>query len=1014
MTDSKILSSISSENGQKQVLESEKLNLEVKNIIRELKRGYLSIRNVPEEFALDINIVRTERNLGLRKSNHRGFDVIEQEFFVEEDWIYKTSSNENISKQYKMTFKSFKEYYEFLDGDIYENACYYQYNFDDKISKMFKLDINKLREKKCFINETIDEYSDILTQSEIDSYRDCEKLTKRFCKRWIEKFNMCNTYEEFKKVCNNYERSKKNIYISFFFFQYAFYDRQDKKRLSVIMEYLSNDYWASDSIAQELCLIYNPSDVIEKYNFSQGASATNAKRKKKVKEFVDDLEYGDIKKEVRGYFDKLTHYYCEETKVCRYIKDRGIKVFQAFETFDEFIRYRNGDLRNCDLSDAIELDVDFSQYLIDNTTKLPIRKNANLDYKVKKTYDNKKFFVEQFWYNQNDQIVKKYLHTFEYFFDFVAFLKGDLSEANLIFCTGMKNLSDIKDINLQNAKLTSNLCELFHVAYKKYNYNKNLISEFSLIEKNEKDTTLILQALREKNEYNKDSDRISYISDLHLMHRIKNAGCKSKEDVIYVMQNIINNIVDESGLLTLIGGDISSEFSIFELFVKMLRKSTNKNERTENNKYIFILGNHELWNFPEMSIEQIVQKYRNLLENYGMYLLHNELLYEEYYKIGIISYNELMQLDTSSILEKVRTSRWLILGGLGFSGYNKEFNANNGIYRNVVDRNVEIQESKRFEKLYNKLLNLLSKKNTIIFTHTPKKDWCIDESYHENFVYINGHTHRNIFFDDGIKRLYADNQIGYKNENSHLKSFLIDRSYDYFIDYKDGIYEITGLDYMDFIRGKNLPMSFNRNINILYMLKKNGYYCFINKTKQGSLSILNGGCLKKLDKKDILYYYNNMDAMVSLIENPLDKYTIYQENIANEIKKIGGSGKIHGCIIDIDFFNHIYVNPMDMTITGYYANDMIDKIVYPDVPELLKQECPALYSKYLNLIESEKQNLLIAKQITNEIKPLPETYLKTDIYEISREIRKMQKLNCNILTTWYDGILDKNILPYKK
>ena len=29
-----------------------------------------------------------------------------------------------------------------------------------------------------------------------------------------------------------------------------------------------------------------------------------------------------------------------------------------------------------------------------------------------------------------------------------------------------------------------------------------------------------------------DSNRISYISDLHLMHRIKNAGCKSKEDVV--------------------------------------------------------------------------------------------------------------------------------------------------------------------------------------------------------------------------------------------------------------------------------------------------------------------------------------------------------------------------------------------------------------------------------------------------------------------------------------------------
>ena len=71
-------------------------------------------------------------------------------------------------------------------------------------------------------------------------------------------------------------------------------------------------------------------------------------------------------------------------------------------------------------------------------------------------------------------------------------------------------------------------------------------------------------------------NRISYISDLHLMHRIKNAGCKSVEDIIYVMQKIIDNILMESNTITLIGGDVASEFSIFELFIKMLRKSVDE------------------------------------------------------------------------------------------------------------------------------------------------------------------------------------------------------------------------------------------------------------------------------------------------------------------------------------------------------------------------------------------------------------------------------------------------------
>ena len=674
---------------------------------------------------------------------------------------------------------------------------------------------------------------------------------------------------------------------------------------------------------------------------------------------------------------------------------------------------KNCRYQNSNLSGAIDLDVDFSKYKTDDTTKLPIKENANLSHKVLKLYKDGEFAVWQFWSNENKEIVKQYVHRFSYFFDFVAFLKGDLSGADLLFCTGMKNLSNINGINLRDVKMTSDLCEQFNVQYKSYDYDEKLIGEFPAVKKNEEETALILQSSREMVSYDSsmflwNSNRISYISDLHLMHRIKNAGCKSKEDVIYIIKKIIDDILFESTSLTLIGGDVSSEFSIFELFVKMLRKSVGSRRRD----FVFVLGNHELWNFPGLSVDEIVDKYRTVLKENGMYLLHNDLFYRnEFDDMGIIRYDELIQSDNQAILGKLRCTRLVVLGGLGFSGYNKEFNANNGVYRVTVDRNTEIQESTKFEQLYDKLIDVLVKKNTVIFTHTPKKDWCADENYHGDFVYVSGHTHRNMFFDDGVKRIYADNQIGYRNESPHLKSFLMDGEYDYFGDYEDGIYEITSQEYQDFSRGKNISMTFNRQVNILYMLKKNGYYCFIHKTKTGSLSMLNGGALKKLDASDVNYYYDNMDSMIAYIETPLRKYTAYQESIAEEIRKIGGRGWIHGCIIDIDYYNHVYVNPVDMTVRSYWASDIINKLVYPTVPALLKAECPELYANYLKLIEGEKSNPLTVKQTKNEIALLPQEYLETDIYKASREIKKMQKLNSNILTTWYDIVTEKNELP---
>ena len=178
----------------KAVSKSAKISPEAERIIKELKSGELEVRDVPEEFALDSNVVKAERKLGLRKSGHRGFDVIAQIFFVEEDWFHKDLSGNLVSRLHKMTFDSFEEYYGFLDGDIYEDACYYQYAFEDEFSKNLNLDINRLKKVKSFVTETVDDYSCERSQDEVESYEHCEKVNKKCVKQWLDKFNDCDTY----------------------------------------------------------------------------------------------------------------------------------------------------------------------------------------------------------------------------------------------------------------------------------------------------------------------------------------------------------------------------------------------------------------------------------------------------------------------------------------------------------------------------------------------------------------------------------------------------------------------------------------------------------------------------------------------------------------------------------------------------------------------------------------------------------------------------------------------------
>lgn len=997
---------------------------EVKEIIRQLKNKEIRVFDVPKEYENDIQIVTFERKSGLRITGKRGFDIISYSFFVEEELIHVDTNGVECKKSVFLSFDHFDSYFDFLNGSIYDNACYTFCRLSEDTIASRKIDLKRLMERKAFIEDTIDNYSLIISNEEKDRYENAEMIHKQ-CQYWVLKFNNCSSYEQLVKAVRNYKKSNiaSIVDVSFFFFHYIFADIEDKQRFAIIMEYMSSGADPHREIINALCTIYNPDDVMRSYNYSCGAKGTIHKYKRKLKEYIRRLKAGEIKFKSKAFFDKKTHYYCHS--IMGYEKEKYYPIstiYRYFETFDEFVKHFNGDLSNTDLSSALGLDVDFSRYVIDDTTKLPSHAYKEAIYTVKKQYQNGEFVITQQWCSISGSVIKEYNHTFRYFFDFVMFLKGDLSEADLLFCDGLRFLEQWNTINFTGTKMKSSLCEKFGLEYDIQEIKRNLIESFEYVEQNENETDLVLQASRDliteaqKRDltrldmvFDNKCQRVHYISDIHLMHRIQRAECRSKEDVIYVIQKIVSTIAHEAGSLLLIDGDVASDFDIFQLFVKMLSKTP-----CQYKTVVFTLGNHELWSFPDSSIDEIVSKYRTLLDKHGMYLLHNDVLYKEDHDLlddtnkgtHLIKYDELCVMDDARICEQLKSARYVILGGLGFSGYNRKFNADNGIYRKSVDRRMEIKESKKFEDLYNRLHCILTNKNTIILTHTPKKDWCSEARYDKNFVYVSGHTHRNFFHDDGEYRVYSDNQIGYHNDNPHLKAFLIDNDYDCFADYNDGIFSITREQYNEFYRGKNISMTFQRDVNKLYMLKKNGYYCFIHESKGGSLAILNGGAMKNLGVQNVQYYYDNMDAMISTIKRPLDKFAAFQKRIADIVKRIGGSGTIHGCIIDIDFYNHIYVNPIDLSITGYWASDIINKIVYPSIPTLLEKNCPEIYGEYVKLLEGNRKNPFALKQQT-DIALLPQVYLDTNIYEASREIKKMQKLSSNILSSWYEDALFK-------
>ena len=90
------------------------INREIKKIIRQLKSGKLEIQDVPETLTYQRDIIRAEREIGLRVEKKRGYDVIRNVFFVEEEFA-------NRSDYWKKT--EYDNKVEFLDFDKIHVWC---------------------------------------------------------------------------------------------------------------------------------------------------------------------------------------------------------------------------------------------------------------------------------------------------------------------------------------------------------------------------------------------------------------------------------------------------------------------------------------------------------------------------------------------------------------------------------------------------------------------------------------------------------------------------------------------------------------------------------------------------------------------------------------------------------------------------------------------------------------------------------------------------------------------------
>lgn len=540
------------------------------------------------------------------------------------------------------------------------------------------------------------------------------------------------------------------------------------------------------------------------------------------------------------------------------------------------------------------------------------------------------------------------------------------------------------------------------------------------------------------------AEKIYYITDIHLEHQIVNdpedlEGMplnKIRHRINDKIVEMLSSVPKDDHATLLIGGDVADSVILEKMFYEQLVSLYGNRGRI-----IAILGNHELWNSYPMRFESLskkissfiwgnfklnsshkyLRKIDKIISNYRQFipkqviLLENELLI--FYKdndIDIMDEQTILNASIKKLSEKFSEAAFLVLGGIGFSGLNPFYNAKMGLYRNTVSPKEDIKRSRRFQAIYEKVLKSAANLRVIVLTHNPVRDWS-DDNYKENWIYVSGHTHQNTFLLQRNLAVFSDNQIGYHRKPWSLKSFTTDfHRFDPFKNYPDGIWKITRKQYVDFNRYQGIEMNGKGYPGDVYALKRNGFYMFVLKTKSG-LCLLEGWKRHKLNH-DINYYFDNLPEYVQKVYSAFASYREAIMAISAEVRSIGGIGTVHGCIVDINYYNHFYLNILDGKVTPYFATDMTNKIVYRNMKKLLKSsknnfgsviENRCMLSRYLS--KAKKGELPILSQNNIERWEMPAgAQIVTDrsMYKPSHIMRSIQYMfDQKVVRIWDDNII---------
>ena len=293
---------------------------------------------------------------------YKGYDLLYKKFYCVVLYIFHMPEySVNLGKF--ISFENLKDYIDFFDKDMYNNASYLGYNFTEDDIHTYSIDIQKISNESFYKKIYHDERSTELVKSIVLLHWARVERHKVALVSLCKSFLKYNSYEE---IITSYPDMNDGDFL--LAAQYAA-TRNPNKTYDILDTYPGYLSYDLENYAK---YYYKDPDIYNKYS----------KRNMLFEYFqcIDNLSASSITKDTvfeiytRLGFDKDTNMFYKEYHAS-YDGHIGLMFKELFLDIDEMAHALNNDLRNADFSHC-HYDIDWSKYNVENSqfTSGPIKR----------------------------------------------------------------------------------------------------------------------------------------------------------------------------------------------------------------------------------------------------------------------------------------------------------------------------------------------------------------------------------------------------------------------------------------------------------------------------------------------------------------------------------------------------------------------------------------------------------------------------------------------------------------